>query len=110
MQRILEDKVALVTNGGRGIGTDAVVRGVQASGGIVRAIEADARAGSASAAAVTDVIAKEGSLNILVSNAGASISKPSHFSTTLRLVRFWSQQTLVRTPRPHPATSNLNDG
>ncbi len=100
MVRPHEGKRALVTGGGRGIGAaivrrlasegahvtltyvgssgeaDRVVRDVQSAGGQAVAIEADARQVGASAAAVAAVVASEGGLDILVSNAGINVSKP----------------------------------
>ncbi len=93
-------KRALVTGGGRGIGAAIVrrlaaegaqvtltyvgppteaqtlVAEIESTGGQARAIEADAREIGASAAAVADVVAEQGGLDILVSNAGINISKP----------------------------------
>ncbi|MEM8798420.1 MAG: SDR family oxidoreductase, partial [Pseudomonadota bacterium] len=100
MDRPHQGKNVLVTGGGRGIGAavarrlasegahvtityagspieaDKVVKEVAAKGGQARAIEADARKIGASAAAVAAVVGDRGALDILVSNAGVSISKP----------------------------------
>ncbi|MEM7524613.1 MAG: SDR family oxidoreductase [Pseudomonadota bacterium] len=96
----LEGKSALITGGDRGIGAeiarrpasegaavtltyvgprdqaDAVVQEIRTAGGTARAILADAREIGDSAAAVTDTVAHQGGLDILVSNAGINISKP----------------------------------
>lgn len=95
-----EGKRALVTGGGRGIGAaiarrlasegahvtltyvgssveaDKVVRAIHSAGGRARALDADARQVGASAAAVKAVVADQGGLDILVSNAGINVSKP----------------------------------
>ena len=99
MAELHAGKSALVTGGGRGIGasiarrlasegahvtltyvgssgeTDRVVREIQSAGGQARALEADARQIKASAAAVAAVVADQGRLDILVSNAGINVSK-----------------------------------
>ena len=100
MDRPHQGKNVLITGGGRGIGAaiarrfasegahvtltyvgspaeaNKVVNEIAAGGGHACAIEADARKIGASAAAVAAVVADQGSLDILVSNAGISISKP----------------------------------
>ena len=100
MDRPHQGKNVLITGGGRGIGAaiarrlasegthvtltyvgspaeaNKVVNEIATKGGQARAIESDVRKIGASASAVAAVVADRDSLDILVSNAGISISKP----------------------------------
>lgn len=96
---MLEGRVALVTGGGGGLGAAicetlgtsgaAVVVGdvreaqaaevadrVRGAGGKATAIRLDVREGQAAAAAVAEVAARHGGLDVLVNNAGVDVTAP----------------------------------
>ena len=105
MSKKLQDKIALVTGGSRGIGAaiarrlaadgagvaitytkgaDAaatVVREIERGGGKAIAIQADAANANAVKAAVEKTVATFGRLDVLVNNAGTAIPKPFEETT-----------------------------
>jgi len=134
MSKKLEDKIALVTGGSRGIGAaiakrlaadganvaitytkgaDAaasVVKEIERAGGKGIAIQADATDADAVKAAVEKTVASFGRLDVLVNNAGTAI--PKRFEeTTLeeldRLIDINIRGTFVAT---HAALTHMNDG
>ena len=100
MSKSLAQKNALVTGASRGIGAAiakrlaadganvtltyvgsqaaaaAVVDEIRSAGGAAQAVHADALEPGASLAAVETVVSDQGSIDILISNAGVNISKP----------------------------------
>jgi 3-oxoacyl-[acyl-carrier protein] reductase len=101
----LTDKTALVTGASRGIGAaiakrlaaeganvaitysssaaaaDTVVQDIESAGGKAIAIQADAADPAAVKAAVEQVVARFGTLDVLVNNAGTAIPKPFEEAT-----------------------------
>jgi 3-oxoacyl-[acyl-carrier protein] reductase len=129
----LNEKVALVTGGSRGIGAaiakrlaadgasvaityakdvnaaSAVVKAIEAGGGKALAIKADAADPEAINAAIEKVVAILGRLDVLVNNAGTAIPKP-FVDTTLeemdQMINLNFRGLMVAT---QAALKNMND-
>ncbi|MBV9390626.1 MAG: 3-oxoacyl-ACP reductase FabG [Verrucomicrobia bacterium] len=134
MHKTLEEKVALITGGSRGIGAAiakrlagdgakvtityakdsnsaaAVVKAIESAGGSAKAIRADAADIKAIQDAIKTTVETFGQLDILVNNAGTAIPKPFE-ETTLeemdQVINLNLRAVLVAT---HAALKHLKSG
>ncbi len=130
----LNEKVALVTGGSRGIGAaiakrlaadgaevaityakdadaaGAVVKAIEAAGGKALAIQAEAAATEAIKAAVEKTIATFGRLDVLVNNAGVAIPKPFEETTLEEMDRMININFLGTMAATQAALKHMQSG